>query len=236
LLSHLLFKIRRGITLLVIVNPSILSFLAPWAIWKGSRDSKGVFLTFDDGPDPAYTAPILQILAEGKIPAAFFLTGHKAALHPGLVREIGRHGHTVGNHGFSHLPMAFKKKGWICQEIARTHAAISSAIDGACAPRLFRPPYGRFDPRFRRILEGMGYRMVLWSLLSKDFLENSAEQLIRRMDDHLHPGAIIVFHDGHNHGPVLIEALPRILRRIRDRGFQFLNLADHPGGTQGPVG
>lgn len=211
-------------------------FLFPWALWKGSGDSNGIFVTFDDGPHPQYTAPILQILREGQVPAAFFLNGSKAALHPGLVREIRLQGHVIGNHGFSHMSMEFRKKEWIRLEIAKTHEAVSRAVGCSYCPRLFRPPFGRFDPRFRRILEDMGYRMVLWSLLSRDFSENSAERLIRTVDSHLHPGAIIVFHDGHTHGPVLIEALPRILRRIRDRGFQFLSLPEEPAGTPAAKG
>jgi peptidoglycan/xylan/chitin deacetylase (PgdA/CDA1 family) len=129
--------------------------------------------------------------------------------------------------------MAFREKEWILREIIGTHEAITRAIGRPYPLRLFRPPYGRFDPRFRRILEGLGYRMVLWSLLSGDFSENSAEQLIRKVDDHIHPGAVIVFHDGHSHGPVLIQALPRILRRIRDRGFQFRSLPDPIFGPSG---
>ena len=49
--------------------------------------ARTVALTFDDGPDPAWTPKVLAILRHYRVPGTFFLVGAHVASYPGLVRE-----------------------------------------------------------------------------------------------------------------------------------------------------
>ena len=201
-----------------IINPGPLSQLIfPWTIWKIKTEKPELYLTFDDGPHPEYTPGILKILQEFGVKATFFVTGQKALLHPGIVRETIRDGHTIGNHGFSHQRLASKNKRMIREEILDCDRVIKN-ISGQ-KPVFFRPPHGRFDFRFKNITQELGKKLVIWSLLSYDYLEASPEKLIRRITSNLHPGAVIVLHDGHKNSAITLKTLPAILSSIKQLGY-----------------
>jgi peptidoglycan/xylan/chitin deacetylase (PgdA/CDA1 family) len=200
-------------------NPSILGCVFPWILWKGPAWSTDVFLTFDDGPHPEYTPRVLEILKRERIAGTFFLNGRNVLLHPGVTERIRFEGHVIGNHGFSHSRLDWKNAGFILSEIAGTDDAIRRAAGRS--PVFFRPPYGRFDPRFRKWMVESGHRLVLWSLLAGDFLDIRPDALIERVRRSARPGAIVVLHDGHPNAPAMIAALPEIIRGLRNAGFTF---------------
>jgi peptidoglycan-N-acetylglucosamine deacetylase len=204
---------------MVWTNPSPLRFLFPWILWKGDPQTEAVHLTFDDGPDPAHTPPVLDWLRGEGIRAAFFLNGAKTLQAPGIVERIHREGHCLGNHGFSHRRLDFRPGRLVLDEIRRTDEAVFR-ITGE-KPRGFRPPYGRFDPRFRKWMEVTGHRLVLWSLIPCDYLGPPPEALVSRVGRHLHPGAIILLHDGHPNAPHMLKALPGMLEKIRSAGLSI---------------
>src|SRR5579862_2650649 len=72
------------------------------AVVRGPRGAQGVALTFDDGPDPASTPRILQVLAKRGAKATFFVVGRKVEEHPEVVRAILEQGHAVGLHSYAH--------------------------------------------------------------------------------------------------------------------------------------
>ena len=207
---------------MTVINPSFLRFFFPWILWKGPDDGRDVFLTFDDGPRPDFTPGILDILKTEGIQASFFLTGRNLILYPGIVERMKREGHTIGNHGFSHVSLGLKKTDWIRLEIERTDQALEK-ITGE-KPYFFRPPYGRFDHRFRRLMRETGHRLVLWSLLSLDYREGNSKALIARVQNRMHPGAVIVFHDGHENGAVTMRVLADLIRGLKNAYYRPLAL------------
>ncbi|NQT25417.1 polysaccharide deacetylase family protein [candidate division KSB1 bacterium] len=209
---------------MLIINPSFTRHLAPWTIWKGDSKNRTVYLTFDDGPHPQYTPEVLKILKDYDATAAFFLTGENIVRHPGLVERIHSEGHVIGNHGFSHMNLAFKKRQVVFGEIERTDQAIRQ-ITGSPS-RFFRPPYGRFDFRFRKYMKQFDYRLVNWSLLTEDFREHPPEFLLKRVMAHVHPGAIILMHDGLPTTPILIQILPEILNSLKKKHYRFVSLME----------
>jgi len=72
------------------------------AICRGEAGGMRVALSFDDGPDPASTPRLLDVLERCGIRAAFFVVGVKTAAHPEVVRRMERQGHIVGNHSYGH--------------------------------------------------------------------------------------------------------------------------------------
>src|SRR5207248_11104252 len=76
-------------------------------IGRGSRAGRVTYLTFDDGPNPRATEPILETLAAEGIPAAFFLVGEHVRRFPQVARRVARAGHEIGNHTLRHRKLHF---------------------------------------------------------------------------------------------------------------------------------
>lgn len=196
-------------------DPSGLRILFPWVLWRTSPDA--VSLTFDDGPDPEWTPRVLDILGGENGQAVFFMTGRKIRGNETVVRRISAEGHVAGNHGFSHIPLAFRRPDRVLEEIRRTDSEIENATGRR--PALFRPPYGRFDPRFRAWMRDTGHTLVMWSLMPGDFLAVTPAALVAAVRKRLTGGAVIVLHDGHERSSGMVQALPGILSAIREAGL-----------------
>ncbi len=211
----------------------IISFwhiLFPWVLWRGSTKGQEIYLTFDDGPHPVYTPMLLDLLNQYSAKASFFLLGEKVLLYPGIVERIKKECHTIGNHGFSHRSMIFLKKEKILREILQTDYAIEK-ITGK-KPLFFRPPYGKFDLRFKKLMDEFNHKLVIWSFLGYDFKETSPERLIKRIREKIHAGDIVLFHDGHSNTPTMLEALPIILSSLHHLGYQMKTLEQIIGSSR----
>jgi peptidoglycan/xylan/chitin deacetylase (PgdA/CDA1 family) len=215
---------------MVLVNPSFLRFAFPWIVWKGPTGRNEVVLTFDDGPHPLYTPKTSDILLRHGTRGLFFLNGQGVVAHPGIVDKLRQDGHGLGIHGYTHRRMDFRRRDWILREIRTTMQAVEKS---ACRkPVYFRPPYGRFDFRFKPLLAGLNLVLVLWSLMTCDFRGESPNTLIRRIHRRIHPGAILVFHDGHENAPAMLAALPGILALLADMGYRVKTLDEWTGRTR----
>jgi peptidoglycan/xylan/chitin deacetylase (PgdA/CDA1 family) len=122
------------------------------AICRGDATVKHVALTFDDGPDPAATPNLLNVLKRHEIKAAFFPIGKKIVDSPEMIKEIDREGHIIGNHSFRHVWWTnFLISGALDREIGMAQGAIEGAIGKA--PAYFRPPMGLTNPHLGRKLK-----------------------------------------------------------------------------------
>jgi peptidoglycan/xylan/chitin deacetylase (PgdA/CDA1 family) len=180
------------------------------ALWPGSRlfgealiapsHPGELALTFDDGPNPAWTPRLLEILAGHDVRATFFLVGKFAQAEPGLVRRIVAAGHLIGNHSWSHPNLALTSASRVRDELARTKETLEQ-IAGAPV-RFFRPPFGARRPVVFRVARSLGMMPVLWNAMTSDWREPSAERiagrLMRRIDllERRGRAANIVLHDG----------------------------------------
>lgn len=187
---------------------SIRSCVYVKAYCKGAIREKVVALTFDDGPDPASTPKVLDILREHNIKALFFVIGERAERHPDLIERIVGEGHAIGNHSYSHtgsFPM--KSARAMIGEMERTDAVIEN-ITGF-TPDLFRPPFGVTNPIVGKAVRQRGYKVVGWNIRSLDTTGRSDEKVMGRIKKGLRPGAVILLHDDR-------ERAPRLLGRILD--------------------
>jgi peptidoglycan/xylan/chitin deacetylase (PgdA/CDA1 family) len=167
-------------------------------------------LTFDDGPNPAFTPQLLDILASHDVRATFFMLGSRVQAQPALVRQIAAAGHLVGNHSWSHPNLALASSSRIEEELSRTSRAIEE-ITGAPV-RFFRPPFGARRPAVLRIAKRLGLTPVLWNAMTSDWEDPSADaiasRLIRTIDRLASRGraANIVLHDGSHLTPTAHRA------------------------------
>jgi peptidoglycan-N-acetylglucosamine deacetylase len=157
-------------------------------------------LTFDDGPNPAWTPQLLEILAGHNVSATFFMVGKFAEAEPALVRRVAQAGHLIGNHSWNHPNLAVTGDARIYEELKRTSDALEQIIGSPV--RFFRPPFGARRPEVFRVARSLGLAPVLWNAMTNDWEEPSPERitesLSRRIDRLTRSGRAvnIVLHDG----------------------------------------
>jgi peptidoglycan/xylan/chitin deacetylase (PgdA/CDA1 family) len=195
-----------------------------------------VALTFDDGPG-RYTPTILRILTRMRAAATFFVIGRLARAYPRLVAEEARDGFVIGDHTETHPPLAALSSSEQTAEIADAAASIHRA--GAPRPDLFRPPYGSFDQSTLAILRSLRMLMVLWSADTKDYAQPGVGRISYTAISGGQPGEIVLMHDGGGARAQTVAALPRIIARLRERGFHLVTVSqlladDPPPSTQPP--
>ena len=199
-------------------------------------------LTFDDGPNPAWTPALLDVLARHDARATFFLIGRFARQEPALVREIVAAGHAIGNHTFSHPTMPAHRDATIRRELHLTSAAIEDAgveLSRAGGHRLMRPPYGRRRPGTLRVLREEGYIPVFWSMTLWDWkAKATADRIVDSVERRGRGGDVLLLHDGSDDALGAdrrhsVEAADRILGRWQgERGFRFVTIPEMIEGAK----
>lgn len=184
-------------------------------------------LTFDDGPDPDFTQPILDVLAAYDVPATFFVVGRSAVTWPELVAAMADAGHAVGNHSWSHPNLTVLGDGEVASQISRTTDSIVEALGGR-APHCFRAPMGARDARVDSIISAQGLHHVLWNINPDDYLQPPAEELVaatlEQIDAQEGAGVIVGLHDGGGPREMTVAALPGIIEGIEARGYEWVRL------------
>jgi peptidoglycan/xylan/chitin deacetylase (PgdA/CDA1 family) len=194
---------------------------------RGPRGARGVALTFDDGPDPATTPKILELLAAAGAKAAFFVIGRKAEQHPELVREIVAGGHALGVHGYAHDRLFALRRARTLRADLRRAIGVLEAISGQ-RPRLFRAPLGHVSPPVAAVARELELEMVGWTVKSLDgwsgaTLEGVLARVLPRLDDRV----IVLLHDAAERGdfvPASLGALPEILAVAARRRLEVVRV------------
>lgn len=191
-------------------------------------------LTFDDGPNPAWTPRLLDILARSGVHATFFQVGRHAQAEPALVRQIIAAGHQIGCHSWSHLDLSLASARCIEAELSRGKETLEQ-ITGVPV-RFFRPPFGARRPETLRAARRLGMIPVLWNAMTSDWKNPSADaianRLMRKIDSLTRRGmaANIVLHDGNhldpaaNRAPSTAAAAQLIARYQPTHEFVTLNI------------
>jgi peptidoglycan/xylan/chitin deacetylase (PgdA/CDA1 family) len=181
------------------------------------------YLTFDDGPTPTITAPLLDLLARYDARATHFLVGAHAAKHPALVRALAAAGHRLGNHSYTH-PSAWRTPAATMDaEMARATTTIEG-IAGVALAHL-RPPYGHLTGALHRWGARHGQQVVLWDAMPGDFLRTAtASGIAAFVRRHLRPGGVVVLHDNPRVEGVTLPALRRLLPELAAEGWRFERL------------
>lgn len=150
-------------------------------------------LTFDDGPDPAHTPALLDVLAQRRVSATFFVLATAARAHPALVRRIVADGHEVALHGWDHRRLSGLPTADAVALVASARDAVQQ-IAGVPVP-LFRPAYGAHTPAQLRGWARLGLDVVLWSGWAEDWRHDEESAVAARALAALTPGGILLLHD-----------------------------------------
>ena len=200
------------------------------AIGCGPTGERVAYLTFDDGPNPRATEPILETLAASATPAVFFLVGEHVRRFPAVARRVVGAGHEVGNHTWRHRKLHVLGPRRIREELERAHELITEATGASL--RTFRAPHGYRNPFVRSVTRRLGYTVFGWTFGVWDSDPRvSADEIRARVRRKLRPGAIILLHDGDGYDPEgdrrrTAAALPGIISDARAAGYAFRPLTD----------
>ncbi|GMA51069.1 hypothetical protein GCM10025857_24260 [Alicyclobacillus contaminans] len=201
--------------------------------YTGRPSAKNVALTFDDGPDAKYTPQVLDILRRYHVKATFFVLGVRAKRYPQTVRRMVREGHAIGNHTWNHPDLAKMSASEIRDQIVRTDCVLSPLI--GYRTNLLRPPYGALNPDTVRVVSAMGYKVVDWSVDTRDWAGTPVPAMLAMVRKDVRPGAIILEHCGGKADVNLdntLQALPKIIEYLRSQGYRLVTIPELIGTSR----
>jgi len=189
-------------------------------IWSLPQNQKTVYLTFDDGPIPEITEWVLDILREHGIKATFFCIGDNIEKHPDVFQKVIDGGHNIGNHTFNHCT------GWTTEDNAYLENAeacrLSITKRTSADVKFFRPPYGKIKATQAKAIRRLGYKIIMWDVLSADFDTTiTPEQCLQNVIKNAANGSVIIFHDSIKASANLKYALPKAIEYLKENGFRF---------------
>ena len=196
----------------------------PSAIYKIQTKKPLIALTFDISWGEKRTTPILDVLKNKQVSkATFFLSSPWSQSHPDIVKRIVDDGFEIGSHGHKHLNYSELSDNDIQKQIV-TADQILKQVTGK-KPNLIRLPNGDFDERVLKIAQKLNYQVIQWDTDSHDWMNKGVDSIVHRVLTKAHPGDIILMHASDSCKQTH-EALPIIIDRLREKGYQFVTVSE----------
>lgn len=186
-------------------------------IYSVETDEKKIAISFDAAYGDQYTPQILDILDQYNVNTTFFLVGFWIDKYGGVLEEIHRRGHEIGNHSTTHPQMSKLTAQEIKKELETTGEKIK-AVTGK-DPILFRPPFGDYNNKVIDIAQQLGYYSIQWDVDSLDWKEFGVEPVVDRVLKRVNNGSIVLFH---NNAKYVSDFLPIILDRLIKEGYTIV--------------
>ncbi len=197
----------------------------PDVLWHVPTASKVIALTIDDAPSE-YTDEIMDILKANGATATFFVIGSQVKGREGILRDLVRNGNELGNHAMHDEPSKALSNDDLVSQIASVEKMIDTAYTSAgvkLPPRYFRPGSGFFHDRMRKLVQRLGYRLVLGSIYPHDPQISYWRVNARHILSMLRPGGIVICHDRRKWtAPMLRRVLPDMKRR----GYRVVSVSE----------
>ncbi|TVZ56120.1 peptidoglycan/xylan/chitin deacetylase (PgdA/CDA1 family) [Lutibacter sp. Hel_I_33_5] len=204
-----------------IKTPDIVQRLFSKYIWRFSSNKKELYLTFDDGPTPEITTFVLEELKKYNAKATFFCIGKNIKNHPTIFKQLLDEGHSVGNHTQNHLNGWKSSNATYVENVLLCKKEIQQ-FNNSINKQLFRPPYGKIKPSQSKKLRKLGYKIIMWDVLSADFdTKISKEKCLDNVLKNTQNGSIIIFHDSKKASEKLQFVLPKVLNEFSKKGYVF---------------
>lgn len=190
-------------------------------IYNVETDEKVCALSFDAAWGNEQTETLLNILDEYNVKSTFFLVRQWVDSFPDSVKEIAERGHDVGNHSTTHPHMNSLSSEKQKEEITSCNDAIESLTGKA--PTLFRAPYGEYNNSLVQNVKALDMYCVQWNIDSLDWKNPAPDDMVRRIEENLTQGSIILLHNGAENTP---EALPKIIEAIQNKGYKIVPVSE----------
>ncbi|MCL2445267.1 MAG: polysaccharide deacetylase family protein [Oscillospiraceae bacterium] len=175
-----------------------------------------IALTFDDGPNPYITVPLLDFLAQHNVLATFYVLGAEVQRHPDILRRMAAQGHQVGNHSFGHAEFTRVNADRRRREYQQGAQAIYDVL--GFMPTTTRLPYGAYSAT---VLAEMTTPHIHWSIDPQDWRNRNANYLAQHVIDRAVDGDIILLHDVYHS---TYQATRMIVPALLERGFVFVTV------------
>jgi peptidoglycan/xylan/chitin deacetylase (PgdA/CDA1 family) len=202
---------------------------SPRCLYMAPVSERVVALTLDDGPDPANTPTILELLRAHGARATFFLISGNVPGREAVVRTIVADGHEVGNH---------LTRDEASIDLPREAFAAAVREAGAVLGRFgqvrwLRPGSAWYDAPMLDTIERAGYRCALGSIYPYDVYVHSPRFASAYILANVRPGSVIVLHEGGDRSVRTADVLRRVLPMLRTRGFQVVSLSELESVSRG---
>ncbi|MDY0087545.1 MAG: polysaccharide deacetylase family protein [Coriobacteriia bacterium] len=190
--------------------------------WVPDPSTKIVALTFDDGPWPAQTEQVLDILAQNDVKASFFMVGHQVEKYPTIAKRAADEGHMVGNHTQNHIILTRQDSEVTRKQI--TDGSLTIRDKTGVLPRWFRPPGGGMNMSVVSEAKRMKMDVAMWDVDPQDWRKPSTDAMLADVLAHVKPGAVVLMHDGGGDRSHTIAVLPRLIKELKAQGYIFVTL------------
>lgn len=180
-----------------------------------------VALTFDDGPNPALTPRVLDILNQYGAKATFFVVGRSVEKNSHILARAVAEGHEIGAHTWSHIKMTTSGSQRVVNEMDRTNAAIQAAT--GLFPKIMRPPYGAVNTNLVSLMKSRyGMSTIMWDVDTRDWQHPGVDVVVQRAVGRATPGSIILLHDIHES---TLRAVEGVVSGLQARGFRMVTVS-----------
>ena len=223
--KHLMIVSAVGLSLIFAIVCSVSAFAGgerKLPIYCVDSEEKKVALSFDAAWGNDDTEQLIEILGKYDAKATFFVVGAWVDKYPESVKQLSDAGHMIMNHSNTHPNMPSLSAEKKLDELNSCNRKIA-AITGK-TPTLFRPPYGDYDNATLEATESLNMFTIQWDVDSLDWKDNATpESFCKRVTSKVKNGSIVLFHNDAEHTP---EALPNILKTLKEQGYEFVFIED----------
>ena len=190
-------------------------------IYCVERGDNKIALTFDCAWGNSNTDELLKILSDANAKATFFVTGEFCDNYPEDVKKFYDAGHSVQNHSDAHPHVEGMNINSLIEDTRECSRKIKM-ITGE-EPTLYRAPYGEYDDTVMTTIEGMGLKVIQWSVDSIDWEDPDPYTIYDRTTTKTKSGSILLFHNDLDN---TTQALPEVLTELLQQGFEFVAVED----------
>lgn len=192
-----------------------------FAVRNAAPEGKVLCLTFDDGPNPKTTLPLLDTLKKYNAKCTFFVVGYNIKGREEILRRIVEEGHTIGNHSQAHQSVAKQELAVAKAELEQVNRMVAQA--SGYTPVCFRPPYADFP---RNVEEFNGMWVSWWSFDSEDWRLKDAKKIADSVIADVKNQDVIIMHDIHAYS---VESVELILEKLTEEGYRFVTYEEMMG-------
>ncbi|MEH6834769.1 MULTISPECIES: glycosyltransferase [Falsihalocynthiibacter] len=198
----------------------------------GEPSGNQITLTFDDGPDPVFTAKVLDVLKDKGVKATFFVVGQNIALAPKVLKRIVREGHIVGSHSFFHPKLEEVSPSRVRLELNSVQRIVAGLTGHRMA--LYRTPFGKSQGPDTaefvqpiRVATSLGYIEMSSDVVTYDWTNNSAEDIREHVREGAHRGnRVVMLHDAGGDRSATVNALGPMIDEMRAEGYEFVSATE----------
>lgn len=194
-------------------NPNAIAYVA-----ESMTEKPKIAITFDDGPNAAYTPKLLDGLKERGVKATFFLIGQNIEKdgNSEIVKRMYDEGHLIGNHTYHHVEITKVSNDEAYQEITMTNDLISS-ITGE-EVQFMRPPFGLWQKELEQKIHVLP---VMWNVDPLDWATENVNEIVNKVVTEAEENDIILLHDCYDSS---VKAALKIIDQLTAEGYEFVTV------------